>query len=91
MLCHDWAAVAPALEAVAQAISDRTPDTGRETEPHTKVDPRLADQSRARIERLRHRLREIEKTDALPLDVIGCPENRALAAEIRARINKANA
>jgi beta-N-acetylhexosaminidase len=86
MLCHDWAAVAPALEAVAQAISDRMPDTGRETGPHTKVDPRLAAQSRARIERLRQRLREIDKTDAPPLDVIGCPEHLALAAEIRAQI-----
>jgi beta-glucosidase-like glycosyl hydrolase len=91
MLCHDWAAVAPALEAVAQAISDRTPGARRETEPHTKIDPRLAAQSRARIKRIRQRLREIEKTDAPPLDVIGCPEHRALAAEIRARINKVNA
>ena len=89
MLCHDWAAVAPALEAVAQAISDRAPDAGRETQPHTKIDPRLAAQSRARIERLWQRLRQIEKTDAPPLDVIGCPEHRTLAAEIRAQINPA--
>lgn len=91
MLCHDWAAVAPALEAVAQAISDRTPDTGREAESRTKINPRLAAQSRARIERLRQRLGEIEKTNAPPLDAIGCPEHRALAAEIRARINEVNA
>src|SRR4029077_7753958 len=78
MLCHDWAAVAPALEAVAQAISDRAPATRRETEPHAKIDQRLAAQSRARIERLRQRLREFEKTDAPPLDVIGCREHRAL-------------
>ena len=83
MLCHDWTAVAPALEAVAEALSG--------TEQQTKIDARLTAQSRARIERLRHRLREIEKAEAPPLDVIGCREHRALAAEIRARINEANA
>jgi beta-N-acetylhexosaminidase len=75
MLCHDWAAVAPALEAVAQAMSD-----GR-------LHSRRAAQSRGRVARLRQRLREIEKTAAPPLDVIGCAEHRTLAAEIRARIN----
>jgi beta-N-acetylhexosaminidase len=91
MLCHDWAAVAPALEAVTQAISTDTPEPGSKARPHTKIDPSAAAQSRTRIERLRQRLREIEKTDAPPLDVIGCPEHRALAAEIRARINEENA
>ena len=80
MLCHDWAAVEPALEAVAQALSDGSPSI--------KIDPRQALQSRARIERLRERLREMEKDDAPPLEVIGCSEHRALAAEIRARINE---
>ena len=78
MLCHDWAAVAPALEAAAQAMADH------------RVDSRLAAQSHARIERLRQRLREIEKTQAPLLDVIGCAEHRALAAEIRARIDAAS-
>jgi hypothetical protein len=82
MLCHDWTAVAPALEAVAEAISG--------IEKQGKLDARLTAQSRARIERLRHRLREIEKAEAPPLDVIGCREHRALAAEIRARINEVN-
>lgn len=82
MLCHDWSAVAPALEAVAHAI-----ESGRHAEIDPKIEPLLADLSHARIERLRQRLREIENADAPPLDVIGCSEHRALAAEIRARIN----
>jgi beta-N-acetylhexosaminidase len=86
MLCHDWAAVAPALEAAAQALSD----CGLATERGAKVDLRLTDQSRARIERLRQRLLEIEKIDSPPLEVIGCPEHHALAAEIRARISEVN-
>lgn len=83
MLCHDWTAVTPALEAVAEALSG--------IEQQGKLDARLTAQGRSRIERLRHRLREIEKAQAPPLDVIGCREHRALAAEIRARINEVNA
>src|SRR5580704_2256023 len=41
MLCHDWTAVAPALEAVAEAISG--------IEKQGKLDARLTAQSRARI------------------------------------------
>jgi beta-N-acetylhexosaminidase len=91
MLCHDWAAVAPALEAVAQAISAARSNTGPGTGPDTKIDPRLTAQSRARIDRLQQRLLEMEKADAPPLEVIGCPEHRVLAAEIRARINEVKA
>ena len=83
MLCHDWAIVAPALEAVAEALSG--------IEPQAKLDASLTAQSHARIERLRHRLCEIEKVDPPPLDVIGCREHHALAAEIRARIDEVNA
>jgi beta-N-acetylhexosaminidase len=72
MLCHDWALVAPALEAAAQAISSG------------QIDPRLTAQSRARIKRLRERLREIDANSALPVESIGCPNHRALAAKIRA-------
>jgi beta-N-acetylhexosaminidase len=82
MLCHDWAIVAPALEAVAEALSG--------TEQQAKIDARLTAQTHARMERLRHRLREIEKADAPPLDVIGCREHRALASEIRTRVNEVN-
>ena len=74
MLCHDWAAVAPALEAAARAMAE-----GR-------MNAHLAAQSHERIERLRQRLGEIEKIATPPLDVIGCPEHHALAAEIRTRI-----
>ena len=84
MLCHDWAAVAPALEAVAQAISKGKPATGRDT----RIAARLTAQSRARIELLRQRLRQIEKTDAPPLDAIGCRAHRTLAATIRAKLNE---
>lgn len=87
MLCHDWAAVAPALEAVAQALASCTP-SGRQEK--NKIDPRLAFQSHLRIERVRQRLRAIEETAPPPLNVIGCPEHRALAAEIRARIIEVN-
>jgi beta-N-acetylhexosaminidase len=82
MLCHDWALVAPALEAVGQAISG--------TGSHAKIDPQLTAQSQARIERLRHRLREMGKTETPPLGVIGCAEHRALSAEIRAKLNEAD-
>ena len=83
MLCHDWAIVAPALQAVAEALSG--------IEQQGKLDFRLTPQGRARIERVRHRLREIEKAATPPLDVIGCREHRALAVEILARINEVNA
>jgi beta-N-acetylhexosaminidase len=72
MLCHDWALVAPALEAAAQAISSG------------QIDPGLRAQSRARIKRIRERLREIDAKSAPPVDVVGSSEHRALAAEIRA-------
>lgn len=74
MLCHDWTLVAPVLEAVAHATSSG------------QIDPRSA---HARIERLRERLREIDAKALPPASVIGCPEHRALAAEIRARIGDA--
>ncbi|PYU27501.1 MAG: beta-N-acetylhexosaminidase [Acidobacteria bacterium] len=84
MLCHDWAAVAPALEAVAQAISDRRPGSGRDA----RMAAQLTAKSRSRIEQLRQQLRQIEKTDAPPVDTIGCPAHRTLAAKIRAKLNE---
>jgi beta-glucosidase-like glycosyl hydrolase len=83
MLCHDWTIVAPALEAVAEALSG--------TEHPAKIDASLTAQCHVRIEQLRHRLCEIEKVDPPPLDVIGCREHHALAAEIRTRIDEVNA
>lgn len=82
MLCHDWDAVAQALEAVAKTFSG----SGQQH----KIDARLAAQSHIRIERLRHRVSEIEKSNTPPVDVIGCREHRALAAEICARIQEVN-
>jgi beta-N-acetylhexosaminidase len=77
MLCHNWSAVTPTLDAAARVISGGT-CTG-------KIDTRVAAASHVRIERLRHRLNEIETAPAPPLAVIGCSEHRALATEIRAR------
>jgi len=77
MLCHDWTLVAPALEAVAQAIS------GGEIVPGNLLG------AHARIERLHELLREIDARDAPPPGVIGCPEHHALAAEVRAKIRDA--
>ena len=82
MLCHEWAAVGPSLEAAAQAISGRT--TRAKTDLHVS-------QSHARIERLREGLAQIdlaqiEKTLPPSVDVIGCAEHRKLASEIRARV-----
>lgn len=78
MLCHDWSAVAPSLEAAAQAISG----SGR-----AKTVLRVS-QSRARIERLRERLVQFEKTSPPPVEMIGCAEHRELAAEIRERASQ---
>jgi beta-N-acetylhexosaminidase len=83
MLCHDWSIVAPALEAVAEAISSN--------DQQAKLGPQLTSQSHARIEKLRRRLSEIETVAPPSVDVIGCREHRTLAAEIRARINEVNA
>jgi beta-N-acetylhexosaminidase len=88
MLCHDWAAVAPALEAVAQAISETGPRTERDAKPHAKIDPRLTAQSHARIELLWQRLADIEKTATPLLAVIGCAGHRALAADVQARLKE---
>jgi beta-N-acetylhexosaminidase len=78
MLCHDWAAVRPSLEA-AQSISGRT--------AWAKTDLHLS-QSHSRIERLWQRMATMEKTAPPSGDVIGCAEHRELAAEIRARVRK---
>ena len=71
MLCHDWRAVAPAIAAVKRAY-----DEGRfgETEWHASL---------GRIERV-CALAELPGPE-LPLDILGCDEYRALAAEVRAR------
>ena len=88
MLCHDWAAVAPALEAAAQAISETGPRTAPDPKLRTKIDPRFTAQSHARIELLRQRLAELEKIASPPLSVIGCADHRALVADIRARLKE---
>ena len=72
MLCHDWRAVAPAIAAVERAY-----DEGRFGETGWRA-------SLERIERV-SALAELPGPE-LPLDILGCDEYRALAAEVRARL-----
>ncbi len=72
MLCHKWSAVPVALAAVEKAL-ERGVFNAAEW-----------DASHARIERVRART-EAGAGDAPSLDIIGCTEHRAIAAEIRAR------
>lgn len=74
MLCHDWAAVAPTLEEVARAIENHV----------FPLDE--WDASQARIAELRRRIEK--RTHKPPLSVVGCSEHRALANEIRARVEE---
>ncbi len=76
LLCHDWVAVSPALEAVERALGDGRADPGEWQASH------------ARIHELRAR-GEAAGREAHSLDVVGCAEHRALAAELRARIKSA--
>ena len=72
MLCHDWSAVAPAIAAVRRARDD---GGFEEAEWGASLD---------RIERVCAQA-ELPGPD-LPLDILGCDEFRALAAEVRARL-----
>jgi beta-glucosidase-like glycosyl hydrolase len=68
MLCHDWSAVAPAIDAIREAQGK-----GRfeDSEWHASLD---------RIERT-CALAETPETQP-PLKIIGCGEHQALAAQI---------
>ncbi len=70
MLCHDSSIVPAAIEAVANAI-----EAGR-------FEPKQWAAGRERIARMRERIRTTSRP--LPaLDVVGCPEHRALAQAAR--------
>jgi beta-N-acetylhexosaminidase len=73
MLCHDWQAVAPAIAAVQRAYGEGSFD---KTEWGA---------SRERIERVCS-LAELPVPES-PLEILGCDEYRALAAEVRARLH----
>lgn len=73
MLCHDWSAVAAAIDIAAQAAADGT------------FDALQWSNSSARIATLRQRLLDLDSPPP-PIDVIGCPEHRALAAEARSTL-----
>lgn len=76
MLCHDWAEVAPAVEAVA-ALASHT---------HNIAEWRA---SHERIAWIRDALKVTEsETPAKGPDVIGCAKHRALSEEIRNRFLK---
>ncbi len=71
LLCHDWSAVRPAMEAVARARAG-----GRFSDAEWQA-------SYQRIEKLcAAAAAGMRETPAL--DVVGCAEHRALAAELRA-------
>jgi beta-N-acetylhexosaminidase len=74
MLCHDWALVAPALEAVQRVYESHNFD---------EIEWRAA---HLRIETLLQRCRG-GSSDPPALDVIGCAQHRALADQLFARIN----
>ncbi len=76
LLCHDWAAVRPALEAVEKALH-----SGQFYSAEWQASQERISQLCARIEAS---ARETES-----LEVVGCAEHRALAAEIRARVQEA--
>ena len=73
MLCHDWSAVTPTIAVVRDAQ-----DEGRLGEA----------QGRASLERIETVCSLAESRASQPaLEIIGCVEHRALAAEIRTRLS----
>jgi beta-N-acetylhexosaminidase len=72
MLCHEWLAVAPAIEAVRQAYEAGRFDTAEWHASHERIEHACA-------------LAELPVPDA-SLDILACEEFRALAALIRARL-----
>jgi len=76
LLCHDWAAVGPAFEAVRKALESRRFNTDE------------WQASQRRIQELCSRT-EPGTRESDSLEVVGCAEHRALAAEIRARAERA--
>jgi hypothetical protein len=72
MLCHDWSAVAPAIRAVRSARQEGRFDGD---EWHTSID---------RIERACIQAEAPGRGHSI--GILGCQENRQLAAGIRARL-----
>ena len=72
MLCHDWAAVAPAIDAVRKARME-----GRFDESEWS----------ASLDRINRTCVQAEASSAQPsMDILGSEEHRRLTAEIRARL-----
>ncbi|HEV2299443.1 MAG TPA: beta-N-acetylhexosaminidase [Candidatus Acidoferrales bacterium] len=72
LLCHEWSAVAPALQKVAAAVENHV-------FPQDEWDA-----SHSRIEELRRRIQAQPLKQ--PLSVVGCAEHQHLANKIRARV-----
>jgi beta-N-acetylhexosaminidase len=72
MLCHDWSAVAPAIDAVRKARQDGLFD---ENEWQASI---------SRIDRVCDLAEKVAKHPSI--EILGCKENRQLAEEIRSRL-----
>ncbi len=75
MLCHDWPAVHPAIEAVEKA------------QERGDFDPTEWQASHGRLERLRAAADGLVREQP-GVTVVGSPQHRALAAEIRMRVGR---
>jgi beta-N-acetylhexosaminidase len=72
MLCHDWSAVAPAINAVRTAHKEGNFDRGEWD---------------ASLERIEHACMQAESSGPrASIEILGCVEHRKLAEEIRARL-----
>jgi beta-N-acetylhexosaminidase len=79
MLCHDSSAVPAAVAALMDAVTSKVFDSAE------------WNAGRKRISRLRQRIASLEMQSASqprpPLELLGCAEHRALAAEVHARLS----
>ena len=72
MLCHDWSAVAPAIEAVGRAKEEWRFDE---------------EEWRASLNRIERTCIQAEASESRPsIDILGCKEHQRLAEGIRARL-----
>jgi beta-N-acetylhexosaminidase len=72
MLCHDWPTVAPTISAVARAFGERRFDKS---------------EWQASLMRINRVCALAGSNEPPPLEIIGCEEHRALAAEVRVRLS----
>ena len=75
LLCHDWAAVRPAIDAIERALRLGQLDPAEWAKSHERIAELQASVVQAGL-------------NAPPLTTVGCAEHRALALELRERIKK---